>query len=81
MIVTMQECLLPAGFYPLVVETLGLWSTDSLEVLESIALKVCAVLAVPFWETFEDLLEQLSIKLWLYNTRMISSRMLAEIMF
>ena len=46
MIVTMQERLLPLVFYLLVVETLGLWSPDSLEMLKSIALKVCAVLAV-----------------------------------
>ena len=59
-------------------ETFGLWSPDSLEMLKSIASKVCAVLAVPFWKTFKNLLEQFSIKLWLYNARIISSRMLAE---
>ena len=78
MIVTMQERLLPVVFYLLVVETLGLWSPDSLEMLKSIALKVCAVLAVSFWKTCKNLLEQLSITLLLYNARMISSCMLAE---
>ena len=66
-------------FYPLVVESLGLWSPDSLETLKSISSKVCAVLAVPFWKALKNLLEQLSVKLWLYNARMISSRMLAEV--
>ena len=37
-------------FYPLVVESLSLWSPDSLETLKSISSKVCAVLAVPFWK-------------------------------
>ena len=37
-------------FCPLVVETLGLWSSDSLKTLKSISSKVCAVLAVPFWK-------------------------------
>ena len=50
-------------FYLLVVEMLGFWSPDSLETLKSIASKVCAVLDVPFWKTFKDLLEQLSIQL------------------
>ena len=36
-------------FYPLV-ESLCLWSPDSLETLKSISSKVCAVLAVPFWK-------------------------------
>ena len=51
------------GSYPLVVETLRLWSTNSLDTLKSITSKVCAVLAVPFWKTFMNLLEQLYIKL------------------
>ncbi|XP_062519145.1 uncharacterized protein LOC134194239 [Corticium candelabrum] len=66
-------------FYPLVVETLGLWSPDSLETLKSISSKVCAVLAVPFWKALKNLLEQLSVRLWIYNARMISSRILAEV--
>ena len=57
---------------------LRLWSPDSLETLKSISLKLCAVLAVPFWKAFKNLLEQLSTKLCSYNARMISSRMLAE---
>ena len=36
------------------------------------------MLAVPFWKAFKNFLEQLSIN-WLYNAKMISSRMLAEI--
>ena len=66
-------------FYPLVVESLGLWSPDRLETLKSISSKICAVLAVPFWKALKNLLEQLSVKLWLYNARVISSRMLAEV--
>ena len=58
--------------------TLGLWLPGSLETLKSIASKVCAVLAISFWKTFKNFLEQLSIKLWLHNATMISSRMLAE---
>ena len=61
------------------VESLGLWSSYSLETLKSISSKVCAVLAVPFWKAVKSSLEQLAVKLWLYNARMISSRMLAEV--
>ena len=49
-------------FYPLVVESLGLWSPDILQTLKSISYKVCAVLAVPFWKALNNLLEQLSVK-------------------
>ena len=52
------------------------WSTSS---LKSISSNVCAVLTVPFWKALKNLLEQLSVRLWLYNARMISSHMLAEV--
>ena len=47
-------------------ETLGLWLPDSLEMLKSIASKVSAVLAVPFWNTFKNLLEQFLYVIYMY---------------
>ena len=66
-------------FYPLVVETLGLWSPFSLATLKSIAPKVAVIQAFPFSQVLKHLHEQLSIKLWTYNCRMLHSRMLLEV--
>ena len=66
-------------FYPLAVETLGLWSPSSFSILKSIASKVAAIQAFPFSQVLKHLHEQLSVKLWSYNSRMLHSRMLLEV--
>ena len=63
-----------AMFHPLVVETLGAWNPNSLKILKSIARRT----------TFNNLLlsqavtclhQQLSVRLWLYNGKMILGRL------
>ena len=63
---------------PLAVESSGTWSDVSLNTLKTIASKTVSVNTVPFSQSLNNLLQQLSVKLWLYNARMILSRLLLD---
>ena len=61
-------------FYPIVVESLGLWSPNSLQVLKTIARRTSFHNNATVSQCMCNLLQQLSYKLWLYNARMILAR-------
>ena len=61
-------------FYPIVVESLGLWSPNSLQVLKTIARRTSFHNNATVSQCMCNLLQQLSCKLWLYNARMILAR-------
>ena len=58
-------------FVPLVVECLGLWSPSSLGVLRNIAFRTTSKSGASSALAFCHFLEQLSICLWRYNSRML----------
>ena len=58
-------------FIPLVVETLGLWSPNSLAVLRSVALHTTSKSGASPALAFCHFLEQLSVCLWRYNSQML----------
>ena len=58
-------------FVPLAVASLGLWSPHSLGVLRNIALRTTSKSGAPSTLAFCHLLEQLSVCLWRYNSRML----------
>ena len=61
-------------FYPVVVESLGLWSPNSLQVLKTISRRTSFHNDATVSQCMCNLLQQLSCKLWLYNARMILAR-------
>ena len=64
-------------FFPLVVESLGLWTPTSLQVLRAIASK--AILnGIPHGLAVRNLLLQLSTCLWTFNASMLHTRLAAE---
>ena len=62
-------------FYPLIVETYGVWSMHSLEVLKSIAKKTSLFNELTFSRTLCNLHKQLSCKLWQYNAKLIVDKL------
>ena len=62
-------------FYPLIVETLGHWSPSSLETLKTIASKASSMNHIPFSQAYSNLMEQLSVRLWQYNAKLLYSRL------
>ena len=54
-------------FFPLVVETLGLWTDSSISPLRRIAARTTLRSGVSQGQAFHNLLQQLSVKLWSYN--------------
>ena len=58
-------------FYPLVVETFGLWSSSSLEVLKDITRKTTITSGLTISKASTYLHERLSVCLWKYNSNMI----------
>ena len=67
-----------ALFFPFAVESFGTWSDVSLNTLKTIAYKTVSVSSIPFSQFLNNLLQQLSVKLWSYNARMILSRLLLD---
>jgi len=63
-----------ARFFPLVVESLGLWSDSSLEILRVIAARAATRHGWTVARALSNLMQQLSVRLWQYNARMLSSR-------
>ena len=72
-----SRCLLdPARMYiTLVVETFGLWLSHSLDVSKSIALRSALHNHLTVSQANSHLHQQLSIKLWLYNSKMVLERL------
>ena len=66
-------------FFPLIVVTLGLWTLSSLTVLRLIALKAAALNGISRGQAKSNLLQQLSIRLWTFNARMLLSRLELEV--
>ena len=62
-------------FYPLVVESLGLWSSSSLEVLKDIARKTTLTSGQTISKALTNLHERLSVCLWKNNGRMLLDRL------
>ena len=58
-------------FFPLVVETLGLWTDSSISLLRRIAARTTLRSGVSQGQAFHNLLQQLSVKLWSYNAKML----------
>ena len=63
------------SFYPLAVETFGYWTSSSLSVLKTIASRMMTANLIPFSQAFSSLMEQLSLRLWQLNRRMIACRL------
>ena len=61
-------------FHPIVVESLGLWSPNSVRVLKVIARRASFQNHVTILVSLCNLHQQLSTKLWLYNARMVLAR-------
>ena len=66
------------SFFPLVVETLGLWTPSSVNTLKSIASKISGISNISFSQSYNNLMQQLSTKLWSFNAKMILQRLLLE---
>eukprot|EP00118_Oscarella_pearsei_P019491 m.207740 g.207740 ORF g.207740 m.207740 type:complete len:93 (+) comp39697_c1_seq12:346-624(+) len=62
-------------FYPLVVETLGMWTPSSLPLLKIIAFRTAISQNQSLGEAVKELHERLSVGLWKWNARMILSRL------
>ena len=60
-------------FFLLVVESFGIWSDGSLRSLRLIARKTTTRCTFPFTLAFSNLMQQLSVRLWQFNARMICS--------
>ena len=62
-------------FNPLVVESYGVWAAHSLEALRSIVKKSLLSSGLSLGQASRQFHEQLSVRLWQYNSRMISDRL------
>ena len=62
-------------FYPLLVETYGVWSTHSLEVIKLIAKRSSLLNGQTLSKPFCNLHEQLSCRLWQYNAKLILEKL------
>ena len=62
-------------FYPLVVESYGVWAAHSLEVLRSIVRKSLLSSGLSLSQASRQFHEQSSVCLWQYNSRMITDRL------
>ena len=58
-------------FFPLALETLGYWTPSSLKTLKIIALKTTTCNTRSLSQAFQNLFEQLSVKLWSFNARLV----------
>ena len=66
------------SFYPLVVETLGLWSQSSLKILKVIATRSAVLQNISLSQAVNNLHEQISVRLWQFHARMILDRFVLE---
>ena len=72
-----EEGVIAAGgvFFALVVETLGLWTTHSLKTLRLIASRASALSGITRGQALSNLLQQLSVKLWCHNSKLVITRL------
>ena len=63
------------SFYPLAVESFGVWTPSSLELLKSIARKTTLHTGTRFNQAINRLHEQLSTRLWRYNAKLALDRL------
>ena len=59
------------SFFPLVVETLGLWTPFAIKTLRTIATRASLYNGLPEKLAFKNLIGQLSVKLWAYNSKLV----------
>ena len=62
-------------FFPLVVESFGVWAPTSLETLRIIASRATTYSGLPAHRGLSNIVQQLSIVLWAFNARMIRGQM------
>ena len=53
--------------------TLGYWTASSLKILKTIASKTTTCNTTSLAQAFENLMQQLSVRLWTFNARMVHS--------
>ena len=58
-------------FFPLALETLGYWTPSNLKTLKIIALKTTIFNTTSLFQAFQNLIEQVYVKLWLFNARLV----------
>ena len=58
-------------FYPLALESFGFWTQASLQTLRTTAAKTTTYNGIDLQQAFSNLLQQLSVRLWQHNARMI----------
>ena len=68
-----EEDVVSSGglFFPLAVETLGYWTPSSLQTLKTIASKTTSCSTTSLSQAFSNLMQQLSVKLWVYSVRLV----------
>ena len=64
-----------SSFYPLIAETLGIWSPKSLRILKIIALRSAVTSNLSASQAVMNLHEQPSVCLWRYNAKMLLNRL------
>ena len=62
-------------FYPIVVESFGVWAPCSLMRLREIASRATTYTALPRHRALTNLMQQLSVVLWRYNARLLRSQL------
>ena len=78
-----EDSVLKCGgqFFPLAVESFGFWTPASLQTLRTIVAKTTTYNGIGLQQAFSNLLQQLSVRLWQHNARMIIRRCLLETEF
>ena len=78
-----EQSVLQCGglFYPLVLESFGFWTQASLQMLRTIAAKSMTYNGIDLQQAFSILLQQLSVRSWQHNGRMLIRRYLLETEF
>ena len=62
-------------FYPIVVESFGVWAPCSLITLRDIASRATTYTGLPRHRALTNLMQQLSVVLWRYNARLLRSQL------
>ena len=62
-------------FFPLVVESFGVWAPCSLDMLRLIASWATTYSRLPMTRALSNLLQQLSVLLWTFNARLLRSQL------
>ena len=62
-------------FLPLAVESFGVWTPHSFETLKRIAARTTTSSGLTANRALQNLLQQLSVRLWQFNARLVRSRL------